>query len=234
MTPALKLIETSPAAPHGRQNLIRALTQREETLKAYQTASAAVDRLRGLIGAETAAKAALAEIERKSAEWASAWAKGETATLDIPSEETIDAARREVARAGRLADAARGAMTGLTAQASAFAAAHQASVADVISAIHEALYAEAAKIRSRQLEAEAEAALAGEELISLPSAFAAHPLPDDHRGTAVANYRHKINSFVDPLRARAEPRSMAPRPDLAQKYIDFASRLARDPAATLA
>jgi hypothetical protein len=231
---ALKVVSTEPAAPPGRQNLIRALAQREETLRVYQTASAAVDRLRFLIEGETKAKAALAEIERKSAECASAWARGDISTLDVAPEAEIDAARREVARAGRLADAARGAMAGLNAEASAAAAAHSASIGDVTGAIHGALYAEAASIRARQLEHEAVAARCGEELISLVLAFGANPLPDDRRGSAVANYRQSINPAVDPLRDRAEPRSLAPRPELAAKYIDFAARLARDPAATLA
>ena len=47
-TLALKLVEPSPAAPHGgpTKSRNRALAHREETLKAYQAASAAVDRLR--------------------------------------------------------------------------------------------------------------------------------------------------------------------------------------------
>ena len=62
-TLALKVVSPSPAAPLGRQNLVAALARREETLKAYQAASAAVDRLRGLIDEETKAKAALAALE---------------------------------------------------------------------------------------------------------------------------------------------------------------------------
>ena len=48
----------------GRQNLVPRFAHREETLKAYQAASAAVDRLRSMIEDETKAKAALADLER--------------------------------------------------------------------------------------------------------------------------------------------------------------------------
>lgn len=234
-TPALKVVSNSPAAPPRRETLIAALERREELLTRYRTASAAVDRLRSLIEKETLSCSALAEIERKSAEFASAWARGDVATLEVSPEAEIDEARAILRHASRLADAARGAMASCVADAAAAAASHQHAVGEVTVAVHELLYVEAAQIRSRQLAAEAEAALAGEELISLLSSFVVHQLPDDRRGTAVAAYRHFINPFVDPLRARAEPRSMAPRPDLAQKYLDLATRLSRgDPAAALA
>jgi hypothetical protein len=234
MSAALKVVSTEPAAPPGRQNLVRALAQREETLARYQAASASADRLMGLIDTETRAKAALADLERKSAAGAAAWANGATETLEIPDEAEMVAARAEIAKASRMASAARSALPGINAQASAAAAAHSASIGDVIGAIHEALYEQAASIRARQLEHEAAAARCGEELISLVLAFGANPLPGDSRGSVVARYRQSINPAVDALRSRAEPRSMAPRPELAAKYIDFASRLARDPAATLA
>lgn len=231
---ALKVVSSSPAAPHGRQNLVAALARREETLARYVAASASVDRLRSLIDAETLARSALDQLEQKSAEGAASWARGETVALDLPPDEEIDAARREVVRASRLADAARAALLGINAQVSGAAAAHSASVGDVISAIHELLYVEAAKIRSRQLAAEAEAARCCEELICLSDAFKSCLMPGDVRGSAVLSYRNSINGAIDPLRMRAEPRSMAPREDLAAKYIDFAARLAGDPTAALA
>ena len=78
-TPALKVVSNSPAAPPRRETLIAALERREESLTRYRTASAAVDRLRSLIEKETLSCSALAEIERKSAESASAWARGDVA-----------------------------------------------------------------------------------------------------------------------------------------------------------
>lgn len=68
-TPALKVVSNSPAAPPRRETLIAALERREELLTRYRTASAAVDRLRSLIEKETLSCSALAEIERKSAEF---------------------------------------------------------------------------------------------------------------------------------------------------------------------
>ena len=231
---SLKVVSTSPAAPPGRQNLVAALARREETLTRYQAASASVDRLRGLIEAETTAKAALADLERRSAAGAAAWANGATETLEIPDETEMVAARAEIAKASRLAAAARAALPGINTQASAAAAAHQASISDVIAEIHAALYAASASIRAEQLQREREAAECGERLIAIVAAFGANPMQGDSRGQATTNYRQFITPFTDALRARAEPRSMAPRPELAAKYIDFAARLARDPAATLA
>ena len=74
---ALKLVEPSPAspdAPQGRQNLVAALARREETRAQYIEASASVDRLRGLIDAETLASAACAGLVRLSADGAASWA----------------------------------------------------------------------------------------------------------------------------------------------------------------
>jgi hypothetical protein len=232
---SLKVVSTEPAAPQGRQNLVAALARREETLARYQAASASANKLHGLIAGEAVARAALAELVARSAAGAAAWANGATTELEIPTEEEMAAATAEIAKASRLAQAARAALPAINEQANAAARAHQAAVCDAITEIHFELRKEAQAIRTKQLEHEAAAAQCGEELISLVLAFAANLLPDDCRGTAVAAYRHFINPFVDPLRMRAEPRSMAPRPDLAAKYIEFAARLARgDPAATLA
>ena len=131
-TLALKVVSPSPAAPLGRQNLVAALARREETLKAYQAASAAVDRLRGLIDEETKAKAALAALEEVSADSAGAWARGDVATLEIPSEAAIDGARRELGRTSRLADAARGAMAGAVAAAASWGAPRSAAVTQML------------------------------------------------------------------------------------------------------
>ena len=56
---ALKLVEPSPAAPQGRQNLVRAWRTARKHRAQYIEASASVTRLRGLIDAETLASAAL-------------------------------------------------------------------------------------------------------------------------------------------------------------------------------
>lgn len=231
---ALKVVSTSPATPPGRQNLVSALARREETLARYVTASAAVDRLRNLIAEEMSAKTVLADLERKSAASAAAWANGATETLEIPDETEMVAARAEIAKASRMAAAARSALAGINAQASAAAAAHSAAIGDVIGAIHEALYAEAASIRAEQLQREREIADCVARLAAIGAAFGANLMPGDNRGQAVTSYLTRINPWLDPLRDRAELHAPSPRPDLEAKYIAFAARLFRDPAATLA
>jgi hypothetical protein len=233
MSAALKIVEPSPSAPPGRENLIRALARRGETLSRYVAASASVDKLRNLMEAETTAKAALAELVARSAAGAAAWANGATAELEIPTEAEMLAARRGIAEAGRLAEAARGALSSINSQASAAAAAHSASIGDVIGAIHEALYAEAASIRAEQLQREREIADCIARLAAIGAAFGAHLMPNDNRGQAVINYLTRINPWVDPLRDRAELHAVAKRPDLEAEYVAFGQRLFRDPMATL-
>ena len=125
-------------------------------------------------------------------------------------------------------------MAGLTAEASAFATAHQAAVGEVVHGVHEALNNEAMALRNEQLMHEQRSAEICEQLLSLVSAFAANPLPMDNRGQSVLGYRNRIEPWINALRLRAEARSMAPRPDLAARYIQFAARLSSDPMATLA
>jgi hypothetical protein len=230
---ALKVVSADPPAPPGRQNLVAALARREETLTRYQAASASVDRLRGLIDAETTAKSALVELERRSGAGAAAWANGATETLELPDETEMVAARAEIAKSAAGAAAARAALPGINAQASAAAAAHQASITDVIGAIHSALYAEAASIRAEQLQREREIADCVARLAAIGAAFGANLMPGDNRGQAVTSYLTRINPWLDPLRDRAELHAPSPRPDLEAKYIAFAARLFRDPTATL-
>jgi hypothetical protein len=101
-TPALKVVETSPVAPPGRENLVRAVAARDETLAKYRAVSGSVDRLNELIARETEARAALQRALAQSAAGAAAgaiaFARGETAALEISSsDEAIDAARGEIA-----------------------------------------------------------------------------------------------------------------------------------------
>jgi hypothetical protein len=195
----------------------------------YVAASAALDRLRGLIFDETRARSALAALEQVSADSAGAWARGAVGTLELPSEAETDAARRDLARDSRLADAARGAMSGAVAEAASTGAARSAPVAHLLEALHEILFAEAVKVRARQLEHEAATARDVEELIAIAAAIEANPPP----GAGVTAITSRIVPWIDGDRVRV-PAQSAPQPDLVVKYTSFASRLVRDPAAALA
>ena len=234
MVASLKVVENEPAAPM-RRDLAEAIEARKATMQRYVDASASVDRLRSLIAAETTAKSALAELEKKATAGAAAWARGETESLDIPSQKEIDTARREIEHAARLADAARAALPGIEADARAAAQPHTDAIAGVVAAIHAVLYAEAETIRAEQIQHEARAAECSEQLIAIGSALRANPVPNSGSHPAWEDYWRKIAGWVAEDRPRAEARSSiaTPRPDLAATYLNFVGCLARDPTATL-
>jgi hypothetical protein len=229
--PQLKVVE--PALPPERENLLAAMVAAGRALETYQATAQNADKLRGLIAAETAAKAALARLEEGSAAAAAAWARGRSASLELTPDDEIAAAKATLAKATRLADAARGALLEIEAEVKAAAPAYQQAVISFVKAVHAALNDEADLIRAEQLRCEQRAADLVEELIALGEALKANPIPNDGSFGSYATYRQRIRGWITPDRDRAEPRSLTPRPELATKFIRFAERLARDPTATI-
>ena len=68
-------------------------------------------------------------------------------------------------------------------------------------------------------------------MIAIVAAIKANPLPGDTRGAVAITSR--IDPWINGDRIRVPARS-EPQPDLVVKYTSYASRLVRDPTATLA
>ena len=123
------------------------------------------------------ALAACAELERQSADGAASWARDPTKELDIPSEETVAEARRNLAQKTRLADAARAALPAMIAAAQVASVPHTQAVRLVVEAVHGELCAEAEKIRAEQLALEQRTRELCERLIAIGAVLRANPVP---------------------------------------------------------
>ncbi len=107
----------------------------------------------------------------------------------------------------------------------------------VVEALHGELHAEAEKIRAEQLELEKRTRELCERLIAIGAVLRANPVPGAGSGAAESYYWSRIRGWTSPDRetdAFAHTTVVNPDPTLARLYSDFASRLVRDPTATLA
>jgi hypothetical protein len=223
---SVALIE--PELPRSRVTLATAIARRETTLEKLKAANAAADRLRGLIADEASTKAILADLEKKSAEGALAWARGQSEKLKIAETSELEDAKRKAEKAKRLADAARTAMPEIVADHGAATREMSAATGFVTDAVRQvlieevvpALSAERVEHLKRATECEAKLIAIGE---CFKDAIAGEPA-----GLGTAKYsalmRDTLFQKVEEARATFE---------MKQTYRDFAGRLANDAAATL-
>lgn len=223
MVPNLKIVSERPA-------LAAAIEGRARSLTGLNEVASAADRLRGLIAAETASRSALEALEHKSATAASAWARGETAELDVIDAEVLDAARRDLAHASHLASAARAALPTLAAGQTQGVAAREAAEQRLDEAINGELNLLADKIRAQQLEYERLAADCVASLAAMERAFAVRQ-GEAFAVSARGRFRQKIASWISSTRNRVNPNPDQPREDLVRQFVEFAGRLRKDPTA---
>jgi len=226
MASKLKVVE--PELPRSRVNLVGAIEGRKAWLEKFQAVNAAAERLRGLIVEETNANAALNELERQSAEGAAAWARGETETLRVPENAEVENARKKLESAKRLADAARAAMPKVIEESASAAKALEAHQGFLADAVRQVLLEEVAPtLAARRTEHLNRAAECEGHLIAL-----GEPFKESHAGApANAGFAQYSKLMRGTLFEKVEEGRATP--EMKRRYLDFAGRLARDPAAKL-
>lgn len=230
MASNLKVIE--PELPRSRVNLVAAIEGRKAALAKLQAADASANRLANIIAAESQARAKVDELEKRSIDATAAWARDPEAVvsevLHLPAQQEIDDAKRSLATASRVADAARGAAGEFSQARNAASAEMQQAQSLVADAVRQVLLEEVVPVLAAQrIEHLKHAAECKSELIAAGEVFKENR-PGELVNVAFGNYsklmRETLFKGVEETRAT---------PQMKQKYLAFAGALARDPAAKL-